>query len=75
MLGIIDSGSRALISLKHLLTKSTINIIRTLVDAIELYGKPQSIRTDNEMVFTSKLMRLVLWILGIKHKRTKIASP
>jgi len=73
--GVVDSGSRALLTLKHLPTKSTIKIIRTLLDTIELYGKPKSIKTDNEIVFTSKFMKLVLWLLNIKHKRTNIASP
>jgi len=75
ILGVIDGGSRALLTLKHLKDKSTINIIRALLDAIELYGKPKIIRSDNESVFTSKLMRMVLYILGIKHQTTQIASP
>jgi len=75
ILGVIDSGSRALLSLKYLKTKSTINIIRALLDTIELYGKPKVIRSDNELVFTSKLMSMVLYILGVKHQTTQIASP
>ncbi|MBA1421443.1 MAG: transposase [Epsilonproteobacteria bacterium] len=67
--------SGALVTLKYLPTKSTINIIRVLLDAIELYGKPQAIRSDNEIVFTSKLMRFTLWVLGIKRETTQIASP
>jgi len=75
ILGVIDSGSRALLKLQHLKNKSTINIIRTLLDTIELYGKPKVIRSDNESVFTSKLMSMVLYILGVKHQTTQIASP
>jgi len=75
VLGVIDNGSRALLKLQHLKTKSTINIIRALLDAIELYGKPKIIRSDNESVFTSKLMSIVLYILGVKHQTTQIASP
>jgi hypothetical protein len=73
--GVIDAGTRALVLLKHLPTKSTINIIRALLDAIEYYGKPKSIRSDNEIVFTSKLMRTALWLLNIKRETTQIASP
>jgi len=73
--GVIDAGTRALVILKHLPTKSTINIIRALLNAIEYYGKPKSIRSDNEIVLTSKLMRATLWILGIKRETTQIASP
>jgi transposase InsO family protein len=32
------------------------------------YGLPNSIRTDNEAIFTAKLFRSVLFILGIRHK-------
>ena len=73
--GMVDSGTRALILLKHLQSKSTIMLIRTLLNAIELYGKPKAIRSDNELVFTSKLTRAVLYTLGIKHQTTDIASP
>lgn len=74
-IGIIDSGTRALLILKHLPTKSTINILRVIFDAIEIYGKPKILKSDNEAVFISKLMRFALWLLGIKQERTDIASP
>ena len=75
ILGMMDSGTRALLGLKHLKTKSTLRILRVLLDTIELYGRPTSIRSDNEAVFTSKLMKFTLWILGIKQQTTQIASP
>jgi len=73
--GVVDSGTRALLVLKHLPTKSTINILIVLLEAIRDYGKPKSIKSDNEIVFTSKLMRITLWLLGIKRQTTQIASP
>jgi len=73
--GMVDSGTRALLTLKHLPTKSTINILIALLETIKLYGKPQSIRSDNEIVLTSKLMKFTLWVLGIKRQTTQIASP
>lgn len=73
--GIIDSGTRTLLTLKHLPTKSTINIIRAILDIIETYNKPKILKSDNEKVFTSKLMKFTLWLLHIKHQRTDIASP
>ena len=73
--GVIDGGTRALVALKHLQTKSTINILISLLETIKLYGKPQTIRSDNEIVFTSKLMRFILWLLNIKQETTQIASP
>ncbi len=75
ILGVVDSGTRALLALKHLQTKSTIHILRVLLDIIECYGRPEAIRSDNEAVFTSKLMKFTLWILGIKRQTTEIASP
>lgn len=73
--GVVDSGTRALLTLKHLPTKSIVNIIKALLDIIEIYGKPKSIKSDNEIVFTSKLMKATLWLLGIKAQTTDIASP
>ncbi len=61
--GVIDSGSRALLALQYLPNKSIITLIRTLLDIIELYGKPKSIKSDNEIVFISKLMKATLWLL------------
>lgn len=72
---LLDSGTRALLTLKYLQNKSTITLIRVILDTIELYGKPKAIRSDNEIVFTSKLMQLSLWLLGIKRQTTQIASP
>jgi len=54
VLGVIDGGSRALLKLQYLKTKSTINIIRALLNAMELYGKPKIIRSDNEIVFNDE---------------------
>lgn len=73
--GLIDNGSRVLLTLKHLQTKSTINIIRVILNAIEKYGKPKIIKSDNEHVFTSKLIKTTLYLLGIKQQTTDIACP
>ena len=75
ILGIIDHQSRLSLKLSRLQTKSTINILRTLFDAIELFGKPENIRTDNESMFTSRLFRLSCWLLGIKHQKTDKGCP
>ena len=75
ILGIIDHQSRLSLKLSQLQTKSTINILRALFDAIELFGKPESIRIDNESMFTSRLFRLSCWLLGIKHQKTDKGCP
>lgn len=75
ILGIIDHQSRLSLSLTQLQTKSTINILRVLFNAVELFGKPEIIRTDNESMFTSRLFRLSCWLLGIKHQKTDKGCP
>ncbi len=75
ILGIVDHGTRACIALRGLPSKGSIIIIRALLDAVERFGKPKILRTDNEAIFTSKLFRLGLWILGIRHQRTAPFAP
>ncbi len=57
ILGMVDHGTRACLALRNLPSKATIEILRALLDVIECFGKPKAIRTDNEVVFTSKLFR------------------
>lgn len=75
ILGIVDHGSRFAVSLRALPDKATIAILRVLLDAIERFGRPHAVRTDNEAVFTSRLFRFVLWALGIRHPRTELHCP
>jgi len=75
ILGLIDHGTRACLSLTALRTKATIDILRAVLGAIEQFGKPKAIRTDNESMFTSRLFRLTLWLLGIRHQRTAPHPP
>ena len=55
--GIIDNGSRACLLLRQIANKSSFSLLNCLLDTIELYGKPKSVKTDNERVFTSSLFR------------------
>jgi len=73
--GILDHGSRLCLALTSLRDRSTIGILRCLLDALERFGKPQILRTDNEPIFTSRLFRLSLWLLGIRHQRTTPHCP
>ena len=75
ILGLVEHGSRANLSLSGLRDKASITLLRRLLDAIEKYGKPQFLRTDNELTFTSRLFRFGLWLLDIKHQRTAIGCP
>ncbi|WP_410351745.1 hypothetical protein [Thiohalophilus sp.] len=40
--------------------KASLTLLRHLLDAIEHYGKPKIVRTDNEVIFTSRLFRFSL---------------
>ncbi len=75
VLGLIDHGSRACLALSDLRTKASVAILRAVLDAIERFGKPRCIRTDNESVFTSALFRISLRLLDIRHQRTAPFAP
>jgi transposase InsO family protein len=75
ILGIVYHGSRLAVGLRALPDKATIAILRALLDAIERFGRPRAVRTDNEAVFTSRLFRFALWVLGIRHQRTELHCP
>jgi transposase InsO family protein len=75
LFGIVDAGTRACLSLRGIPTKASIMLLRILLDAIEQYGKPEIVRTDNEAVFVSRRFRVGLWLLNIKHQRTEVCCP
>ena len=75
VLGILDHGSRACLTLRDMRDKSSVAILRVVLDAIERFGKPKYIRTDNEPVFTSTLFRLGLSLLGVRHQLTAPFAP
>lgn len=75
LFGIIDHGSRAVLSLQMLRERSSIALLRILLDTIERHGKPVKIRTDNEAVFTSWTFAFALHWLGIRHERTPLHCP
>ena len=68
ILGIIEHASRAALTLEALHSKSSWTLVSKLVAAIQCYGKPKMIRTDNEAIFTSRVFKLALWLLGIRHQ-------
>jgi hypothetical protein len=60
ILGLVEHSSRTSLCLHGLNDKARITLLRHLLDAIEKYGKPTFLRTDNEAVFTSRLFRFGL---------------
>ncbi|MDO9289651.1 MAG: integrase core domain-containing protein [Thermodesulfovibrionales bacterium] len=75
LLGIIEHKSRTNLCLEAIKDKASISILRCLLDAVELYGKPKALRTDNESVFTSWIFRLSLWFMGIRHQTIDKCCP
>jgi transposase InsO family protein len=74
-LAILDHASRACLRLQRLTDKSSLTLLRELIDAVKLYGRPTFIRTDNEAVFVSHLFRLSLWLFGIRQQRIQPGCP
>ena len=75
IIGMIDYGSRKNICLNYIKSKHSIVLIGELLKTIVKYGRPKSIKTDNERIFTSALFTGFLFLLGIKHQKTDIAAP
>ena len=73
--GLVDHGSRALLSLAALPNKCSWTLLGYLFLSIGKYGKPRAIRTDNEAVFASRLFRAVLFLLGIRHQKSDPGCP
>ena len=68
-------ASRAALSLEALPAKSSWTLILKLTEAIKRHGKPRSARTDNKAVFTSRVFRFALFLLGIGHERIDPGCP
>jgi putative transposase len=56
-------------------TANTQAILAQLFDAIETFGMPKMIRTDNGSVFTSEAFCNALTAAGILHKPSELAKP
>ncbi len=75
ILGVLDHGTRACLVLQPLPDKRSISVIRALIPAMQRFGIPQTIRTDNEVIFTGRLFSAFLALLSIKHQRIDLACP
>lgn len=73
--GILDHGSRKLLSLEALHNKNAWTLLGHLFLAFGRYGKPRKLRSDNEAVFRSRLFRLFLALAGIRHQFTDPGCP
>ena len=75
VLGLVDHGTRACLGLEVLRRKTTVALLRVVLDMVERFGAPGAIRTNNEACFTSGLFRTALRLLGIRHQRTAVMAP
>lgn len=46
-----------------------------MLDAVARYGKPGFLRTDNEPIFTSRLFRFGVWLIGIRYQLADKGCP
>ncbi len=74
-IGIIDHGSRKLLSLNTIINKSSWTLLGNLCLAIGKYGKPKKLRTDNEVIFTSFVFKTFLKLVNIQQQKIPVASP
>ena len=74
-MAIVDHASLACLRLQRLADKSSLRLLQKLVQAVKQYGRPRFLRTDNEAVLVSRVFRLGLWLLGIRHQRTEPGCP
>ena len=75
ILGIIDHGTRRLLTLNTPANKRAWTLLGHLFLAIGQYGKPKILRSDNERIFTGSVFRLGLRLAGIRHQRTELGCP
>jgi transposase InsO family protein len=73
--GIVDHGTRACLALRSIEQKGSAALLRPLLEVIERFGRPRTVRTDNESCFTSWLFRFGLALLGIRHQRSAPMAP
>ena len=75
ILGVLDHGTRANLLLTTMPNKSTASLLRAIAVCVERFGRPRTLRTDNEAMFRSKLFRFALWLAGIRHQRIEPPLP
>lgn len=68
ILGIEDHGSRKLLALEVLERRNAWALLGRLFLAIGRYGKPRSIRSDNDAVFKSHIFRWGCKLAGIRQQ-------
>ena len=73
--GLLAQGARACLAPEPMPRRTAVALLRLLLDAVERFGRPKMLRTDNEPVFRSPLFRCGLLLLSIRHRPTRPFSP
>lgn len=74
-LGIIDHGTRRLLGLQVLENKNAWTLLGHLFLTVGRFGRPRSVRTDNEACFVSRVFEVGLRLAAIRHQRTVPGCP
>ena len=75
VLGILDHGTRALLSLDLLERRNAWTLLGHLFLAMGRYGRPRLLRSDNDSVFRSRVFRAALCFAGITQQFTAPGCP
>jgi transposase InsO family protein len=75
MLGLLDHGTRACVSLSTLTDKRSLTILRELLVVFRRFGLPRTLRVDNEACLVSRIMCVALRLLGVRLQRTDPHCP
>jgi putative transposase len=75
VLGVIDHGSRAILTLQPVARYTSLVLLGQLLIAMGTYGKPRAVRSDNDAVFKTALFRFTLKLLGVRQQFTDVGSP
>lgn len=75
ILGVLDHGSRRVLTLCGVPRKCGWTLLGHLCLAIAAFGKPRSVRTDNERCFTGRVFTTGLRLVNIRHQRIDLHCP
>ena len=73
--GLVDHGSRRALALEPVRDRTATGLLKIIDAAVEVHGRPRTLRTDNEAVFKSPVFEAGLNALGIKHRFSKPGCP
>jgi len=73
--GLIDHGSRRALALEPVRDRTATGLLKISIAAVDEYGKPRILRTDNDSVFRSRAFIAGLKAMGLRQQFTKPGCP